>query len=109
MTVRLDEALRALADPTRRKILRLVAAQERSAGELAAQFSMSRPAVSQHLTALRKAKLIQVRAQAQQRLYSPDNEGLEAVFNEVETFWEAVFEPETSSTDNGTTNGNGTH
>lgn len=93
----LDEALRALADPTRRQILRMVAGQERSAGELAAQFAMSRPAVSQHLSTLRKAGLIQVRAQAQQRLYSPDQEGLEAVFNEVEGFWEAVFEPESAA------------
>lgn len=90
----LDEALRALADPTRRQILRLVATEERSAGELATHFSMSRPAVSQHLAALRKARLIQVRAKAQQRLYSMDSQGMEAVFNEVEQFWEAVFEPE---------------
>ena len=97
MSEPLDEALRALADPTRRQILRMVAAQERSAGELAAQFSMSRPAVSQHLATLRKAGLIQVRSKAQQRLYSPDQEGLEAVFNEVEGFWEAVFEPESTA------------
>ena len=90
----LDEALRALADPTRRQILRLVATEERSAGELATHFSMSRPAVSQHLAALRKARLIQVRAKAQQRIYSMDSQGMEAVFNEVEQFWEAVFEPE---------------
>jgi len=94
MELILDEALRALADPTRRQILRLVAAEERSAGELATHFSMSRPAVSQHLAALRKAKLIQVRSKAQQRLYSLDTAGMEAVFNEVERFWEAVFEPE---------------
>ncbi|MCW5963048.1 MAG: winged helix-turn-helix transcriptional regulator [Bryobacterales bacterium] len=93
----LDEALRALSDPTRRQILRLVAAQERSVGDLAVHFSMSRPAVSQHLAVLRKSSLIQVRAKAQQRLYSLDTVGMEAVFNQVERFWEDVFEPDATS------------
>ncbi len=101
MEVILDEALRALADPTRRQILRLVAVGERSAGELSTHFSMSRPAVSQHLAALRKAKLIQARAKAQQRLYSLDSQGMEAVFNQVERFWEQVFEPELGATNSG--------
>lgn len=94
MEISLDEALRALSDPTRRQILRLVAAKERSVGDLATHFAMSRPAVSQHLAVLRKARLIQVRAMAQQRLYSLDTLGMEAVFNQVERFWEEVFEPE---------------
>ncbi|MCU0229014.1 MAG: metalloregulator ArsR/SmtB family transcription factor [Bryobacterales bacterium] len=94
MELNLDDALRALADPTRRQILRLVATREHSAGELAKHFAISRPAVSQHLAALRKAKLIEVRAQAQQRLYSLNITAMEAVFNQVEHFWEQVFEPE---------------
>lgn len=97
MELNLDEALRALADPTRRQILRLVAIQERSAGELAKHFAMSRPAVSQHLAVLRNANLIHVRPNAQQRLYSLHTEGMEAVFNDVERFWEAVFEPEATA------------
>lgn len=92
----LNQALRALSDPTRRRVLRLLATREHSAGELASHFSMSRPAVSQHLSALRKANLIQVRAKSQQRLYSLHPGGMEAVFDEVEHFWEAVFEPESS-------------
>lgn len=97
MEVLLDRALRAIADPTRREILRLVAATEFSAGEIAARFSITRPAVSQHLTVLLNARLVKVRAKAQQRLYSLDAAGLEALFNEMERFWEQVFEPETAN------------
>lgn len=92
----LDQALRALSDATRRQILRLLAEGERSAGELASHFSMSRPAVSQHLSALRKANLVNVRSKSQQRLYSIHHAGLEAVFDEVEHFWETVFEPKST-------------
>src|SRR3954449_10414400 len=49
------EALAALADPTRRELLRLLAAGERSAGELAGPFPVSRPAISRHLRVLREA------------------------------------------------------
>lgn len=94
MQVILDQALRSIADPTRREILRMIAMGEYSAGEIASRFSMTRPAVSQHLAFLLKAGLIRVRAKAQQRLYSLDLEGLEVLFNEMETFWEEVFEPE---------------
>lgn len=97
MEVLLDRALRAVADPTRREILRMIAVTESSAGEIANRFSITRPAVSQHLTVLLKAGLVRVRAKAQQRLYSLDAAGLEALFNEMEKFWEQVFEPETSS------------
>jgi DNA-binding transcriptional ArsR family regulator len=49
----MDMILRALADGTRRRILSLVWRDERTAGEIASQFAMTRPAVSQHLTVLR--------------------------------------------------------
>ncbi|MCL4782321.1 MAG: winged helix-turn-helix domain-containing protein [Bryobacterales bacterium] len=97
MQTSLDRGLRAVSDPTRREILRMVAVTESSAGDIASRFSMTRPAVSQHLTALRKAGLVRVRAMAQQRLYSADAEGLEALFNEMERFWEQVFEPESAN------------
>lgn len=97
MEVLLDRALRAVADPTRREILRMIASSEYSAGEIASRFSMTRPAVSQHLGVLLKAGLIRVRFKAQQRLYSLDLTGLEGVFNEMERFWEMVFEPESAS------------
>lgn len=75
----------------------MVAVTEASAGDIASRFSMTRPAVSQHLTALRRAGLVRVRAKAQQRLYSADAEGLETLFNDMERFWEQVFEPESAN------------
>lgn len=75
----------------------MIAIDESSAGEIASRFSMTRPAVSQHLTALLNARLVRVRPRAQQRLYSLDASGLEELFNEMERFWEQVFEPESTS------------
>jgi DNA-binding transcriptional ArsR family regulator len=62
----------ALADPTRRRILELLAAGERSAGELAAEFAISRPGVSRHLRVLRESGLVRSRGEGQRRLYSVD-------------------------------------
>jgi DNA-binding transcriptional ArsR family regulator len=59
----------ALADPTRRRIVELVAARERSAGEIAGEFQFSRPAVSRHLRVLREAGLLASRGAAQRRMY----------------------------------------
>jgi DNA-binding transcriptional ArsR family regulator len=66
------KAAEALSDPTRRRIVELLAERELSAGELAAQFSTSRPAVSRHLRVLREQGLVSVRSEAQRRLYSLD-------------------------------------
>jgi DNA-binding transcriptional ArsR family regulator len=66
-------ALHALADPTRRRIVELLATgQELSAGELAAHFSTSRPGVSRHLRVLRELGVVQARVERQRRLYSLD-------------------------------------
>ncbi|WP_106253733.1 ArsR/SmtB family transcription factor [Allonocardiopsis opalescens] len=59
----------ALADPVRRRLLELVAERERTAGELAAEFAISRPAVSRHLRVLAEAGLVGWRGEAQRRLY----------------------------------------
>jgi DNA-binding transcriptional ArsR family regulator len=67
-----DAVFEALADPTRRRILELVASGERTAGELAAEFATSRPAVSRHLRVLRDAGLVAWRGEAQRRLYRLD-------------------------------------
>jgi DNA-binding transcriptional ArsR family regulator len=64
------QALAALADPTRRRIVELLAERERSAGELAAHFEVSRPAVSRHLRVLREHNLVRSRERGTQRLYS---------------------------------------
>ena len=65
-----DEVFKALADPHRRRILWLLNAGERSAGEIAAQFSISAPSVSHHLNVLRNAELVECRRTGQQLLYS---------------------------------------
>ena len=66
------EALAALADPTRREIVALLAGGEQAAGQLAGRFPVSRPAVSRHLRVLREAGLVRVRAEGQRRLYVLD-------------------------------------
>src|ERR1700693_4011825 len=72
----MDEALRALAEPRRRAILRLVAHTELAAGEIAGCFEVTRTAVSQHLTVLKNAGLLTERRQATRRLYRARPEGL---------------------------------
>jgi DNA-binding transcriptional ArsR family regulator len=69
----------ALADPTRRRLLELLAAGERSAGALADEFAISRPAVSRHLRVLREAGLVHSRGEGQRRLYSVDLAPLDEV------------------------------
>jgi DNA-binding transcriptional ArsR family regulator len=84
------QAFAALADPTRRHIVELLATGERSAGDLARSFAMTQPAVSQHLRALRGAGLVRVRHDAQRRMYSLDARGLaeiDAWLSRYREFW----------------------
>lgn len=71
------QTLSALADPIRRQIVEMLAERERDAGELASAFPVSRPAVSRHLRVLRQAGLVQVRPEAQRRVYALDPRPLE--------------------------------
>jgi DNA-binding transcriptional ArsR family regulator len=66
----------ALADPTRRKIVEMLAVRELPAGEIARRFDMTAPAVSQHLKLLRDAGLVHVRRDAQRRIYALNPTGL---------------------------------
>jgi DNA-binding transcriptional ArsR family regulator len=80
----------ALADPTRRHVVELLANRERTAGELAAAFTVSRPAVSRHLRVLREAGLVRWRGDAQRRIYSLEPEPLDEVdawLESVREFW----------------------
>ena len=80
----------ALSDPTRRQIVESLALGEASFGELADKFEMSRPAVSQHLKVLRDAGIVSSRADAQRRIYSLSDTGLdelEAWLEKVRAFW----------------------
>jgi DNA-binding transcriptional ArsR family regulator len=82
-----DEALRAIAEPRRRAILRLVSTQELPAGEIAAHFEVTRPAVSQHLTVLRDAGLVTERRVGTRRLYRARPEGLAELQNFIADMW----------------------
>jgi DNA-binding transcriptional ArsR family regulator len=83
-----DEALRAVADPTRRAILRLVRDGEVAAGELAAHFpTISRPAVSQHLRVLADAGLVDVRPDGNRRLYRWRPEGFRDAAAFIDDMW----------------------
>ena len=82
----------ALADPTRRQILDLLRTAERSAGEVAEQFPVSRPAISRHLRVLREAGLVERRKDAQSRLYRLAPEALREVdrwLDRYRVFWTA--------------------
>ena len=82
----------AIADPTRRSILDAVRGGERSAGDIANLFPVSRPAISRHLRVLRKAGLVKERREAQLRLYSLSPGPLREVdrwLDQYRLFWAA--------------------
>ena len=84
----MDQALRAVADPTRRAILRLVRDQELAAGEIASHFpSISRPAVSQHLRVLADSGLVAVRPDGNRRMYRWHREGLRDAVTFLDEMW----------------------
>jgi DNA-binding transcriptional ArsR family regulator len=82
-----DEALRALAEPRRRAILRLVARDELAAGEIAAAFEVTRTAISQHLTVLKHAGLLAERRDGTRRLYRARPEGLAGLRQFLDDVW----------------------
>lgn len=65
-----DDAFRALADPTRRRILRILREGDRTAGQLSDEFAISGPSMSHHFSVLKAAGLIEGRREGQQILYS---------------------------------------
>ena len=84
------QSLLAIADPTRRRIVELLAVRERTAGELVEEFDMSAPAISQHLKVLREAGLVTVRAEGQSRVQvlNPDGLGdLEDWLEKTRSIW----------------------
>ena len=91
-TPAVEAALKAIAAPRRREILSLVRVEELSAGEIAAHFDVSRPAVSQHLTVLKEAGLVSERRNGTRRLYRARPEGLAEVKSFLEEFWDARLE-----------------
>ncbi len=83
----MDVALRALADGRRREILRLVRSEELPAGEIAAHFAVTRPAISQHLRVLREAGLVTERREGTRRLYRARPETVEELRRFLDDFW----------------------
>lgn len=84
----IDESLRAVADPTRRSILRLVRDDELPAGEIARHFpTISRPAVSQHLRVLSDAGLVEARPDGNRRLYRWRRDGFRDAAAFMEEMW----------------------
>jgi DNA-binding transcriptional ArsR family regulator len=79
----------AVADPIRRRVLELVRDRELAAGELAAQFDVSRPAVSRHLRVLREAGLVHERREGRLRLYRAEPEPLDELRSWLESYWDA--------------------
>lgn len=84
------QSLAALADPTRRRIVELLAVRDRTAGELVKEFDMTAPAISQHLNVLRDAGLVVTRAEGQTRIQSLNPAGLdelESWLEKTRRFW----------------------
>jgi len=83
-------SLNVLADPTRQRIVEMLATGAMSSGDIARRFDVSAPAISQHLRTLRDAKLVRVRAQAQKRFYELDPEGVAELTDwiaRIRSFW----------------------
>lgn len=81
------EAAAAIADPLRRRVLELVRDRELPAGEIAAQFEVSRPAVSRHLRVLRETGLLVERKAGRLRLYRADPRPLEELRGWLDDYW----------------------
>lgn len=84
------QSLLAIADPTRRRIVELLAVRDRTAGELVEEFDMSAPAISQHLNVLREAGLITTRAEGQSRIQTLNPDGfddLDAWLEKTRSIW----------------------
>jgi DNA-binding transcriptional ArsR family regulator len=84
------QSLLAIADPTRRRIVELLATRDRTAGELVDEFDLSAPAISQHLNVLREAGLVTTRAEGQSRIQALNPAGLDeldAWLEKTRAFW----------------------
>ena len=88
----MEAALRAIAEPRRRRILQLVGGRELSAGEIASHFDVTRPAISQHLGVLKEAGLVDERRNGTQRLYRARPQGLAEVKAFLDAFWDEKLE-----------------
>jgi DNA-binding transcriptional ArsR family regulator len=81
------DAFSAAAEPTRRRILQLLAARPRTVGEIAAEFPVTRSAISQHLLVLAEAGLVEAEKLGRQRMYRVLPSGLQKLQAEIDRFW----------------------
>jgi DNA-binding transcriptional ArsR family regulator len=88
----MEAALRAIAEPRRRRILELVGIRELTAGEIASHFEVTRPAISQHLGVLKEAGLVDERRNGTQRLYRARPQGLAELKAFLDRFWDERLE-----------------
>ena len=88
----MEAAFKAIAEPRRRRILRLVWDAELSAGQIASHFDVTQPAVSQHLKVLKEAGLVDERRNGTRRLYRARPEGLADLKAFLEEFWDERLE-----------------
>ena len=88
----MEAVLKAIAEPRRRAILRLVSDTELTAGNIAVHFDVTRPAISQHLGVLKEAGLVNERRDGTRRLYRARPEGLLEVRAFLDSFWSRRLE-----------------
>jgi DNA-binding transcriptional ArsR family regulator len=84
----MQDVLRALAEPRRQEILQLLGNDEMASGDIARRFSVSRPAISQHLQVLKAAGLVTERKLGTRRLYQARPEGLAELRAFIDGFWD---------------------
>jgi DNA-binding transcriptional ArsR family regulator len=84
----MEAAIRAIAEPRRREILRLVWDAELAAGEIASHFEVTRPAISQHLRVLKHAGLVAERRDGTRRLYRARPETMAQLRSFLGSFWD---------------------
>lgn len=82
----------ALGDASRRQIFKRIVQRSRSVTEIAEGLPISRPAVSQHLRVLMRARLVRVRPEGTRRIYEVDPEGLAGLREELDGFWTKALE-----------------
>ena len=88
----MTDAFAAAAEPTRRRLLQLLARRPQIVNDLASQFDVTRSAISQHLGVLADAGLVSAEQQGRQRLYRVEHEGVRRLQREIESFWTAELD-----------------
>jgi DNA-binding transcriptional ArsR family regulator len=91
VTTYVEQVLDALGDPTRRTVFDRLRSEALSVGEIAHGMNVSRPAVSQHLKALKEAGLVADRPEGTRRIYAVDAPGLEALRKWLDGFWDEAL------------------